>query len=261
MVGCLPCAAAGPPGIAVAAVGTVGYGVYKYAKPKKKIKKKKLTKKKSKKGGSINISDEHLHKIYYFSKKYTKYLINSLANIRYEYSRDKVSILKNNIKNFLENRIEPKFNQQQIEKYLDLLNEYCNTNSEPVTKIIIKDYLYDALTMYGGKHSNKKFKRNEIVHFKSKTGKKIDMKFARYLDKNMATLRFTNKNKKGTINVNLDRIEKMPKRIANTKLRQKTRRANLVRKKRGIKSKSKSSTLSLPSSEKNVDDLLKDLKL
>ena len=37
MVGCLPCAAAaGPPGIAVAAIGTVGYGVYKYAKPKKK---------------------------------------------------------------------------------------------------------------------------------------------------------------------------------------------------------------------------------
>lgn len=40
MVACLPCAAAGPPGIAVAAVGTVGYGVYKYVKPKKKIKKK-----------------------------------------------------------------------------------------------------------------------------------------------------------------------------------------------------------------------------
>ena len=158
MVGCLPCAAAGPPGIAVAAVGTVGYGVYKYAKPKKKIKKKKVTKKKSKKGG--------------------------------------------------------------------------------------------------GKGS-KKFKRNEIVRFKSKTGKVINMKFARYSDKNMATLRFVNK--KGTVNVNLDRIEKMPKRIANTKLRQKTRRANLVRKKRGIKSKS--STLSLPSSEENVDDLLKDLKL
>ena len=51
MVGCLPCAAAGPPGIAVAADGTVGYGVYEYAKPKKKIKKQKLTKKKSKKGG------------------------------------------------------------------------------------------------------------------------------------------------------------------------------------------------------------------
>ena len=110
--------------------------------------------------------------------------------------------------------------------------------------------------MYAG--SNKKFKRNEIVRFKSKTGKNIDMKFARYSDKNMATLRFTNKNKKGTINVNLDRIEKMPKRIANTKLRQKTRRANLIRKKRGIKSKS--STLSLPSSE-NIDDLLKDMKL
>lgn len=163
MVGCLPCAAAGPPGIAVAAVGTVGYGVYKYAKPKKKIKKKKLTKKKSKKGG--------------------------------------------------------------------------------------------------GKLNNKKFKRNEIVRFKSKTGKNVNMKFARYLDKNMATLRFVNKNKKGTVDVNLDHIEKIPKRIANTKLRQKTRRANLVRKKRGIKSKSKSSTLSLPSSEENVDDLLKELKL
>ena len=158
MVGCLPCAAAGPPGIAVAAVGTVGYGVYKYAKPKKKIKKKKLTKKKKKGGGK----------------------------------------------------------------------------------------------------GSRKFKRNEIVRFKSKTGKNINMKFARYLDKNMATLRFMNKNKKGTITINLDRVEKMPKRIVNTKLRQKTRRANLVRKKRGIKSKS--STLSLPSSE-NVDDLFKDLKL
>ena len=261
MVGCLPCAAAGPPGIAVAAVGTVGYGVYKYAKPKKKIKKKKLTKKKSKKGGSTIISDEHLQKIYYFSKKYTKNLIDSLrlSEHRYERRRDKVSTLKNNIKNFLENRIEPQFNTQQIEKYLDLLNEYSDINTEPVTKDIVKDYLQEALSVNGGKGS-KKFKRNEIVRFKSKTGKKIDMKFARYLDKNMATLRFTNKNKKGTVNVNLDRIEKMPKRIANTKLRQKTHRANLVRKKRGIKSKSKSSTLSLPSSE-NVDDLLKDLKL
>lgn len=192
MVGCLPCAAAaGPPGIAVAAVGTVGYGVYKYAKPKKKIKKKKLTKKKSKKGGSnvgftINITQD--------SKK-------------------------------------------------------CKSKTYKSKK--------------GGKRSNKKFKRNEIVRFKSKTGKKINMKFARYSDKNMATLRFTNKNKKGTVNVNLDRIEKMPKRIANTKLRQRTRRANLVRKKRDIKtkSKSKSSTLSLPSSEENIDDLLKDMKL
>ena len=157
MVACLPCAVAGPPGIAVAAVGTVGYGVYKYAKPKKKIKKKKLTKKKSKKGGS---------------------------------------------------------------------------------------------------KGSRKFKRNEIVRLKTKNGKNINMKFGHYPGENMATLRFMNK--KGTINVNLDRIEKMPKRIANTKLRQKTRRANLVRKKRGIKSKS--STLSLPG-EENVDDLLKDLKL
>ena len=48
MVACLPCLAAGPPGIAVAAVGTVGYGVYRSVNPKKKIKKskKKLTKKK-----------------------------------------------------------------------------------------------------------------------------------------------------------------------------------------------------------------------
>ena len=132
-------------------------------------------------------------------------------------------------------------------------------------KKIKKKKLTKKKSKKGGKGSkgNKKFKRNEIVRFKSKTGKNIDMKFARYSDKNMATLRFVNKNKKGTINVNLDRIEKMPKRIANTKLRQKTRRANLVRKKRGIKSKSKSksSTLSLPSSEENVDDLLKGLKI
>ena len=262
MVGCLPCAAAGPPGIAVAAVGTVGYGVYKYAKPKKKIKKKKLTKKKSKKGGSTNISDKHLDKIYYYSKKYTRNLIDSLTLTGdiYERKRDIASTLKRIIKNFLENRIEPRFNSEQIKTYLDLLNDYCDNNTEPVTKDIVKDYLQEALSVNGGKGS-KKFKRNEIVRFKSKTGKNVNMKFARYSDKNMATLRFVNKNKKGTINVNLDRIEKMPKRIANTKLRQKTRRANLVRKKRGIKSKSKSSTLSLPSSEENVDDLLKDLKL
>lgn len=161
MVGCLPCAAAGPPGIAVAAVGTVGYGVYKYAKPKKKIKKKKLTKKKSKKGG--------------------------------------------------------------------------------------------------GKGS-RKFKRNEIVRLTYKGTPLNTLKFVKYNDNNMVTLRFLNKNK-NTVVVDVDRVKKIPKRIANTKLRQKTRRANLVRKKRGIKSKSKSSTLSLPSSEKDVDDLLKDLKL
>lgn len=264
MVGCLPCAAAGPPGIAVAAVGTVGYGVYKYAKPKKKIKKKKITKKKSKKGGSntLNISDKHLEKIYYYSNKYTNYLINSLANTRYERSRDKASKFKIIIKNFLTNIITSSFNTQQTERYLELLNDYCDNNTEPVTKDIVSDYLQEAFSVVnGGKRSNKKFKRNEIVRFKSKTGKNVNMKFARYLDKNMATLRFVNKNKKGTVDVNLDHIEKIPKRIANTKLRQQTRRANLVRKKRGIKSKSKSSTLSLPSSEENVDDLLKELKL
>ena len=49
---CAPClAAAGPPGIAAAAVGTVGYGAYKYISPQKKIKRgKKRTKRKSKKG-------------------------------------------------------------------------------------------------------------------------------------------------------------------------------------------------------------------
>ena len=160
MVGCLPCAAAaGPPGIAVAAVGTVGYGVYKYTKPKKKIKKKKLTKKKSKKGG--------------------------------------------------------------------------------------------------GK-GNKKFKRNEIVRLTYKGTPLNTLKFVKYNDNNMVTLRFLNKNK-NTVVVDVDRVKKIPKSIANTKLRQKTRRANLVRKKRGIKSKS--STLSLPSSEENVDDLLKELKI
>ena len=59
---CAPCLAAGPPGIAAAAIGTVGYGVYKSVNPKKKIKKskKKLTKKKggSNVGFTINISQD-----------------------------------------------------------------------------------------------------------------------------------------------------------------------------------------------------------
>ena len=43
---CLPCAAAaGPPGVAVAAVGTVGYGVYKSISPKKKKEKETYKKK------------------------------------------------------------------------------------------------------------------------------------------------------------------------------------------------------------------------
>ena len=61
---CLHCAAAaGPPGVAVAAVGTVGYGVYKSISQKKKTKKKKKKLTKKKKGGSnvgftININQD-----------------------------------------------------------------------------------------------------------------------------------------------------------------------------------------------------------
>ena len=160
---CAPCLAAGPPGIAVAAVGTVGYGVYKSVNPKKKIKKfkKKLTKKKkiTKKKGAGRI----------------------------------------------------------------------------------------------------KFKRGEIVRLR--TGKqRQNMKFVKYMTPNKISIKFPKASKKydPTLNVNAERIEKIPKTIANTKRRQKTRRAKLVRKKRGIKSKS--STLSLPSDE-GVGDLIKDMKI
>ena len=156
---CLPCAAAaGPPGIAVAAVGTVGYGVYKSTRPKKKNKKRKrkhLTKKK-KKGGA------------------------------------------------------------------------------------------------------KKFKKGEVVNFVLKTGANKNMKFVRNVSPNRVTLKFLNK--KGTMNVDINRVKKIPKTIANTKKRQKTKRAKLVRKKRGIKTQS--STLELPKdSEEDIDDLLKDMKI
>ena len=162
---CLPCAAAaGPPGIAVAAVGTVGYGVYKSTSPKKKNKKrkrKKLTKKKKKKGGA------------------------------------------------------------------------------------------------------KKFKKGEVVNFVLKTGANKNMKFVRNISPNRVTLKFLNK--KGTMNVDINRVKKIPKTIANTKKRQKTKRAKLVRKKRGIKTpsiKTQSSTLELPKdSEEDIDDLLKDMKI
>mgnify|MGYP001165010353 FL=1 len=155
---CLPCAAAaGPPGIAVAAVGTVGYGVYKSTSPKKKNrKKKKLTKKKKKKGGA------------------------------------------------------------------------------------------------------KKFKKGEVVNFVLNTGANKNMKFVRNISPNRVTLKFLNK--KGTMNVDINRVKKIPKTIANTKKRQKTKRAKLVRKKRGIKTQS--STLELPKdSEEDIDDLLKDMKI
>lgn len=163
MVVCAPCLAAGPPGIAAAAIGTVGYGVYKSVSPKKKIKrnKKKLTKKK-----------------------------------------------KNSKKK-------------------------------------------------GGGHI--KFKRGEIVRLR--TGKQSqNMKFVKYMTPKKISIKFPKASKKydPTLNVNAERIEKIPKTIANTKHRQKTRRAKLVRKKRGIKSKS--STITLPSDD-SVDDLMKDMKI
>jgi len=169
---CVPClAAAGPPGIAVAAVGTVGYGAYKYISPKKKIKRgKKRTKRKSKRG-----------------KK------------------------------------------------------------------------------GGGKQD--KFKKGEIVRFVTNNGKKQKMKFVKNVPPNKISIKFPNAKKYNPIlTVNGDKIEKIPKTIANTKHRQRTRRAALVRKKRGIKTKSttKSSTLELPNSDSNsdsVDNLLKDMKI
>ena len=154
---CLPCAAAaGPPGIAVAAVGTVGYGVYKYTNPKKRNKKKRKKLTKKKKGGA------------------------------------------------------------------------------------------------------KKFKKGEIVNFVLKNGSKKNMKYVRNITPNRVTLKFLNK--KGTMNVDINRVKKIPKTIANTKKRQKTKRTKLVRKKRGIKTLS--STLELPKdSEEDIDDLLKDMKI
>jgi hypothetical protein len=169
---CVPClAAAGPPGIAAAAVGTVGYGAYKYISPQKKIKRgKKRTKRKSKRG-----------------KK------------------------------------------------------------------------------GGGKQD--KFKRGEIVRFVTNDGKKQKMKFVKNVPPNKISIKFPNAKKYNPIlTVNGDKIEKIPKNIANTKHRQRTRRAALVRKKRGIKTKSttKSSTLELPNSDSNsdnVDNLLKNMKI
>ena len=160
---CLPCAAAaGPPGIAIAAVGTVGYGVYKSTTKKKKKGKKKLSKKKlskNKKGGS------------------------------------------------------------------------------------------------------KQFKKGEIVTFKLNDGSKKDFKFVRYVNPNKISIRFLKKGKKynPVLTVDASKIEKIPKKVVNTKKRQKTKRAKLVRKKRGIKTKS--TTLDLPNSNDSVDDLMKDMKI
>jgi hypothetical protein len=179
---CVPClAAAGPPGIAVAAIGTVGYGAYKYSSPKKKITKgKKNTKRKGKNGGGKQGGGRK----------------------------------------------------------------------------------------GGGKQD--KFKMGEIVRFITNDGKKQNMKFMKYMPKNKISIKFPNAKKKydPVLNVDAIKIEKLPKNIANTKLRQRTKRAALVRKKRGIKTKS--STLELPSSPKSrdspespesIDELLNDMKL
>jgi hypothetical protein len=179
---CVPClAAAGPPGIAVAAIGTVGYGAYKYSSPKKKITKgKKNTKRKGKNGV----------------------------------------------------------------------------------------WKQGGGRKGGGKQD--KFKMGEIVRFITNDGKKQNMKFMKYMPKNKISIKFPNAKKKydPVLNVDAIKIEKLPKNIANTKLRQRTKRAALVRKKRGIKTKS--STLELPSSPKSrdsskspesIDELLNDMKL
>ena len=176
---CVPClAAAGPPGIAVAAIGTVGYGAYKYTSPKKKITKgKKNTKRKGKNG---------------------------------------------------KNGGGKKGGGKQ------------GKNG-------------------GGKQD--KFKMGEIVRFITNDGKKQNMKFMKYMPKNKISIKFPNAKKKydPVLNVDAIKIEKIPKNIANTKHRQRTKRAALVRKKRGIKTKS--STLELPKSPESIDELLNDMKL
>ena len=89
------------------------------------------------------------------------------------------------------------------------------------------------------------------------------MKFVRNVSPNRVTLKFLNK--KGTMNVDINRVKKVPKTIANIKKRQKTKRAKLVRKKRGIKTpgiKTQLSTLELPKdSDEDIDNLLKDMKI
>ena len=100
------------------------------------------------------------------------------------------------------------------------------------------------------------------------SGRGSNVKFIKNVPPNKISIKFPNAKKKydPVLTVNGDKIEKIPKNIANTKHRQRTRRAALVRKKRGIKTKSttKSSTLELPNSDSNsdsVDNLLKDMKI
>jgi len=76
---------------------------------------------------------------------------------------------------------------------------------------------------------------------------------------NKITLKYLNK--KETINVDINKIEKKSKRIVNTKKRQKEQRKKLIRKKRGIRTKS--TTLELPDSNdsNNFDDLMENMKI
>ena len=102
-----------------------------------------------------------------------------------------------------------------------------------------------------------KFKKGEIVNLLV-NGKKQNMEYVKTNQNNKITLKYLNK--KETINVDINKIEKKSKRIVNTKKRQKERRKKLVRKKRGIRTKS--TTLELPdSNDSDVDDLMENMKI
>ena len=261
MVACLPCAAAaGPPGVALAAAGAVGYGIFKTSKTKKKSKSKKQ------KGGSdiINFNQAQVNRLNYFSSRFVERLRQSLHGNNYETNRDKASDLKSIIKKYLTTTLNPNFDESEANVFVDKLAQIANTR-QSTNRDMIRQLLHESYRMTGGNH----LKKGEIVRVKFKTGNKRDFKFVRYFEDDQAVLKFLNKNKKGTVTINLNRIEKIPKTIANTKKRQKTiantkkrqktKRAKLVRTKRGIKTKS--STLELPKIEESIDDLLSNLEI
>ena len=240
---CVPClAAAGPPGIAVAAVGTVGYGAYKYISPQKKIKRgKKLTKRKSTKRGGSKCGGMDRH----FSRAYD--LQKGREDIHNRFQMTKKNY--NSKRNKAAKKIQSKFRMNRIPKKMEW--EFPSTPSLPSTNSSKKG---------GGKQD--KFKKGEIVRFVTNDGKKLKMKFIKNVHPNKISIKFPNAKKKydPVLTVNGDKIEKIPKTIANTKHRQKTQRRALVRKKRGIKTKS--TTLELPNSNSDsVDNLLKDMKI
>ena len=249
---CAPClAAAGPPGIAVAAVGTVGYGAYKYISPKKKIKRgKKLTKRGGSKCGGSKCGGMDRH----FSRAYDLQKGREDIHNRFHMTKKNYNSKRNKARNKAAKKIQSKFRMNRIPKKMEW--EFPSTPSLPSTNSSKKG---------GGKQD--KFKKGEIVRFVTNNGKKQKMKFVKNVPPNKISIKFPNAKKYNPIlTVNGDKIEKMPKNIANTKHRQRTRRAALVRKKRGIKTKSttKSSTLELPNSDSNsdnVDNLLKDMKI